>query len=163
MAKDLVPDELWEIVQPLLPPPPLRRFRYPGRKRIDDRKCLAGILFVMKTGIPWEDLPKEMGCGSGMTCWRRLDQWQRAGVWEKLHRVLLDRLRAADKIDWSRAAVDSSHIRAVGAGEKNRAQLRRQEPARKQAPRPRGRRRHPAGGDPHGRPPPRRHAARPAG
>ena len=137
MAKVLVPDELWEMVKPLLPPPPRRRFRYPGRKRVEDRKCLAGILFVLKTGIPWEDLPQEMGCGSGMTCWRRLDEWQKAGVWERLHHLLLDRLRQADKIDWSRAAVDSSHVRAVGAGGKNRAQPRRQGTPREQAPRPR--------------------------
>lgn len=125
MAKDLVPDDLWAIVKPLIPPPRPRRFRYPGRLPVEDRKCLSGILFVLKTGIPWEDLPKEMGCGSGMTCWRRLHQWQGAGVWEKLHHLLLDRLRAEDKIDWSRAAVDSSHVRAVGAGGKNRTQRRR--------------------------------------
>ena len=72
MAKPLVSDELWEIVQPLLPAPKPRRFRNPGRKRLDDRKALTGILFVLKSGIPWEMLPQEMGCGSGMTCWRRL-------------------------------------------------------------------------------------------
>ncbi len=68
MAKPLVPDELWDIIQPLLPPPKPRRFRYPGRKPISDRQALTGILFVLKTGIPWEDLPVEMGCGCGMTC-----------------------------------------------------------------------------------------------
>src|SRR5215472_9828305 len=83
MAKPLLPDELWEIIQPLLPPPKPRRFRYPGRKRIDDRKALTGILFVLKTGIPWEYLPVEMGCGSGMTCWRRLHEWQQTGVWAR--------------------------------------------------------------------------------
>jgi transposase len=120
MAAPLVPDDLWAIIEPLLPPPPPRRFRYPGRKRIPDRACLTGILFVLKTGIPWEHLPQEMGCGSGMTCWRRLEQWQLAGVWEELHAVLLDRLRGADLLDWSRAIVDSSSVRSVGAGEKNR-------------------------------------------
>lgn len=122
MAAPLVPDDLWAIIEPLLPPPPPRRFRYPGRKRIPDRACLTGILFVLKTGIPWEHLPQEMGCGSGMTCWRRLEQWQLAGVWEELHAVLLDRLRGADQLDWSRAIVDSSSVRSVGAGEKNRPQ-----------------------------------------
>jgi transposase len=117
MAKPLLPDELWDIIRPLLPPPKPRRFDHPGRKPIDDRKALTGILFVLKTGIPWEDLPQEMGCGSGMTCWRRLQYWQQTGVWAKLHQVLLARLQAADKIDWSRAAIDSSFSRALGGVE----------------------------------------------
>jgi transposase len=100
-------------VEPLIPKV-VRRYRHPGRKRIPDRQVLAGILFVFKTGIPWEDLPQEMGCGSGVTCWRRLDEWQRQGVWQKLHEVLLAKLNAADQIDWRRAAVDSSHVRAFG-------------------------------------------------
>src|SRR5438876_10467327 len=107
MAKPLVSDELWEILQPLLPPPKPRRRHHPGRKPLDDRKALTGILFVLKTGIPWEDLPQEMGCGSGMTCWRRLNQWRQTGVWQKLHELLLAELHYADRIDWSRALVDS--------------------------------------------------------
>lgn len=130
MAKSLVSDELWKIVEPLLPPDPPRRFRYPGRKRVPNRACLTGILFVLKTGIPWEELPQEMGCGSGMTCWRRLREWQEAGVWEELHAVMLDRLRAADKIDWSRAVVDSSSVRSVGAGEKKRPKSNRSRASR---------------------------------
>ena len=122
MARPLVSDELWALIEPLLPPPKPRRYQYPGRKPIESRKALAGILFVLKSGIPWEMLPQEMGCGSGMTCWRRLRDWQQAGVWEKLHEVLLVKLRGADKIDWSRAIVDSASIRAVGGGEKNRAE-----------------------------------------
>ena len=122
MAKPLVDDELWGLIQPLLPPPKPRRFRYPGRKPLDDRKVLTGILFVLKTGIPWEMLPQEMGCGCGMTCWNRLQEWHRAGVWDKLHRVLLDKLEQAGEIDWSRAIADSSSVRAVGAGEKKRSQ-----------------------------------------
>jgi transposase len=121
MAQPLLSDDLWEIVEPLLPPPKKRRFRFPGRKPVEPRRALTGILFVLKTGIQWEDLPLEMGCGSGITCWRRLRDWQEAGVWEELHRVLLGRLRGADKLDWSRAAVDSSHVRAMGAGEKKRS------------------------------------------
>jgi transposase len=113
MAKQLVSDELWGLVEPMIPRVE-RRYRFPGRKRIDDRKVLTGILFVLQTGIPWEYLPQEMGCGSGMTCWRRLREWQEAGVWQRLHELLLVRLQAADRIDWSRAAVDSSHVRAVG-------------------------------------------------
>jgi transposase len=122
MAKPLVSDELWERVEPLLPRVE-RRFRYPGRMRLEDRQVLTGILFVLKTGIPWEDLPQEMGCGSGMTCWRRLRDWNEAGVWERLHQVLLDELQDAGQLDWSRAVVDSSHVRAKGG-------------AQRQAPRP---------------------------
>ena len=85
---------------------------------MDRRKVLTGILFVLKSGIPWEMLPQEMGCGSGMTCWRYLKRWQEAGVWQKVHQVLLDRLRAADQIDFSRAVVDSSSVRAVLGGRK---------------------------------------------
>src|SRR2546423_8298016 len=102
MAKPLVSDELWELVEPLIPKVE-RRYRFPGRKRIDDRKVLTGILFVLQTGIPWEYLPQEMGCGSGMTCWRRLKEWQEPGVWERLHEVLLPRLHAAGPIGPSHA------------------------------------------------------------
>jgi transposase len=118
MAKPLLPDALWERIKLLLPKPKKRRFRYPGRKPVEDRKVLIGILFVLKTGIPWEDLPQEMGCGSGMTCWRRLRDWHKAGVWQKLHEQLLAELNAADQIDWSRTAVDSRSLRALGGGEK---------------------------------------------
>lgn len=116
MAKPVLSDELWELIEPLLPAPKGRRFRYPGRKPIDRRKVLTGILFVLKTGIPWEMLPKEMGCGSGMTCWRYLKKWQQGGVWQKIHEVLLSRLRQADGIDWSRTVVDSASVRAVFGG-----------------------------------------------
>ena len=118
MAKPLLPDELWERIEPLLPPPKPRRFRFPGRKPLDNRKALTGILFVLKTGIPWEYLPLEMGCGSGMTCWRRLRDWQAAGVWQQLHEILLAELNAADKIDWSRTVIDASFVRALGGGER---------------------------------------------
>jgi len=113
MARPLVSDELWELFEPLIPKVP-RRHRFPGRKRIEDRKVLTGILFVLQTGIPWEYLPQEMGCGSGMTCWRRLREWQQAGVWQQLHELLLAKLNEAERIDWSRAAIDSSHVRAFG-------------------------------------------------
>jgi transposase len=113
MASPLVPDELWEVAEPLIPKVE-RRHRYPGRKRVPDRQALTGILFVLKTGIPWEALPREMGCGSGVTCWRRLREWQAQGVWQRLHEELLAKLNAAGEIDWQRAAVDSSHVRAFG-------------------------------------------------
>lgn len=111
MARPLVSDELWELIEPLIPKVP-RRHRFPGRKRIDDRKVLTGILFVLQTGIPWEYLPQEMGCGSGMTCWRRLRDWQQAGIWHHLHLTLLDHLGEADQIEWSRASLDSASVPA---------------------------------------------------
>ena len=118
MAKPILNDELWKLIKPLLPSPKPRRFKYPGRKPVPNRDALTGILFVLKTGIPWEYLPKEMGCGSGMTCWRRLRDWQTAGVWEKTHRLLLAHLRKADEIDFSRVVVDSASVRAVGGAKK---------------------------------------------
>jgi transposase len=112
MTKRLVDDELWAVVAPLLPKP--RPKKKAGRPRVPDRACLTGIVFVLKTGIQWEELPQEMGCGCGMTCWRRLRDWQAAVVWWDLHRVLLDRLGAAGRIDWSRASIDSSTVPAKG-------------------------------------------------
>ena len=115
MAGLLVPDELWTLVEPLLPkhePSPKG-----GHPWIADRVCLSGILFVLKTGLPWEDFPREMGC-SGMTLWNRLDEWRRAGVWDRLHRVILGKMRAQDQIDFSRVVVDSSSVRAMHGGKK---------------------------------------------
>ncbi len=121
IAPWIVSDELWELVEPLLPRK-ARRFRYPGRKRLPDREALQGILFVLHTGIAWRHLPAELGFGSGATCWRRLDEWQRARVWERLHAALLSRLRAAGEIEWSRAVADSSQVQAKkGAPKRARA------------------------------------------
>src|SRR5436305_9173991 len=89
MAAPLLPDELWQRIEPLLPPPKPRRFRYPGRKPLTNRQALTGILFVLKTGINWNDLPRELNCGSGSRCRRRLAEWQEAGVWMTLHALLL--------------------------------------------------------------------------
>lgn len=116
MAKELVSDELWEIIEPLLPKEPPKPKG--GRPRVDDRAALTGIIFVLKSGIPWEMLPQEMGCGSGVTCWRRLEEWQEAGVWERLHRVLLNRLGEADQIEWERASLDSASVPAKKGVEK---------------------------------------------
>ncbi|GAA2529755.1 hypothetical protein GCM10010201_31270 [Pilimelia columellifera subsp. columellifera] len=104
-----VDDKLWSLIEPLLPGWPDRA---PGPRPVPDRACLQGILFVLYTGIGWEDLPQELGFGSGMTCWRRLRRWSEAGVFDRLHRILLANLNAAGMIDWSRAAVDASHIDA---------------------------------------------------
>ncbi len=69
-------------------------------------------------GIAWEFLPQELGFGSGMTCRRRLRDWHQAGVWQKLHELLLAELHAAGKLDWSKAVIDSSHVRALKGGPK---------------------------------------------
>jgi transposase len=111
MTQDLVSDVLWGIVEPLLPKVD-RRFRYPGRKRVDDRVALQGILFVLKTGIPWEDFPKERGC-SGMTLWRRLKEWQEAGVWDKLDRILRRKPRNTDLVDWARSITGGRSVPAA--------------------------------------------------
>jgi len=122
MAKPLVTDDLWTVIQPLLPKRPPRPKG--GRPVVDDRAALSGILFVLKTGIPWEYLPQEMGCGSGMTCWRRLRDWQEAGVWQDILHTFLNHLQEADQLDWSRAVVDSSSVRAVFGGRKPAPTLR---------------------------------------
>src|ERR671921_197740 len=148
MAKELVTDELWEVIEPLLPEEPPKPKG--GRPRIDDRSALTGILFVLKSGIPWEMLPQEMGCGSGMACWRRLREWHEAGVWEELHRTLLDRLGKAEGIDWGRSSLDSASVPAPG-GPKGRPEPHRQGQTGLEAPccgRPE---RRPALGDPLGR------------
>ena len=110
MSKPLLTDELWNVIAPLLPterPKPKG-----GRPRLSDRAALTGIIFVLRTGIPWEMLPQELGCGSGMTCWRRLRDWQAAGVWQRSHHALLDRLGDRDRIDWSRASLDAASVPA---------------------------------------------------
>ena len=110
MPAPLVSDALWLIIEPLLPVEAAKPKG--GRPRVGSRMALAGILFVLRTGIPGEMLPQEMGCGSGVTCWRRLRDWQQAGVWDGLHRELLRRLRQTGRIDWSRACMDSCSIAA---------------------------------------------------
>ena len=122
MSTPLLPDDLWNIVAPLLPPEPPKPKG--SRPRVPDRAALTGILFVLKTGCPWQSLPEELGCGSGSTCWRRLRAWQQAGVWHALHRALLDRLGRADGIDWSRVSVDSASVPAK-RGARRSARTRR--------------------------------------
>ena len=116
MAKRLLSDELWERIRPLLPPEPPKPKG--GRPRVSDRASLTGILFILKSGCPWEYLPLEMGCGCGMTCWRRLRDWQEAGVWEKIWKVLLNELGAAGEVDLSWAVIDSCSVRALFGGRK---------------------------------------------
>jgi transposase len=115
MARPLLPDGLWAIIEPILPPlpPPSPKG---GRPPISHRQALTGILFVLKTGLPWEDLPAELNCGCGMSCWRRLAAWQADGTWDKVHALLLERLANAGKLDWSKCAIDASSVRAVFGG-----------------------------------------------
>ena len=112
MAKLLVSDDLWAAIAPLLPPEPPKAKG--GRPRLPDRAALTGILFVLKSGLPWEMRPAEMGCGAGMSCWRPLRDWQDTGVWTALRRVSLEHLQAAGQIDWRRAALDSASVPAKG-------------------------------------------------
>src|SRR5262245_41616818 len=130
VAPWFVSDALWERIEPLLPRVE-RRVRFPGRKRLPDRQALQGILFVLYTGIAWRHLPLELGFGSGSTCYRRMVEWQQAGVWDRLHALLLAELQAAGELEWSRAVADSSHVQAKkGAPRRARAQLIEPEPAR---------------------------------
>src|SRR5512134_2695911 len=116
MAAALLPDPLWTLVEPFLPTPVRRPTG--GRPRVSDRAVLTGILFVLRSGIPWRMLPQEMGCGSGVTCWRRLVRWQRAGVWKQLHAALLTELRRRGRLDLALAVVDSASLRALRGGKK---------------------------------------------
>ena len=118
MSQALVDDDLWTRIEPRLPKRRPRNRQYAGRKPIPDRAVLTGILFVLRSGLPWNMLPPEMGCGCGSTCWRRLVRWQRAGVWKHLHRVLLVELRRRGQLDLARAVVDSASLRALRGGKK---------------------------------------------
>ena len=111
MRKPMVTDELWALIHPLLPPEPPKPKG--GRPRIPNRNALEGLLYVLQTGIGWEHLPLELGYGSGMTCWRRLRDWHEAGVFTRLHHVLLNRIAQADQLDWSRASLDSTTVPAA--------------------------------------------------
>ena len=117
MAKPVLDEGLWRLIEPILPPPRTPSPRG-GRPSLSNRQALTGILFVLRTGIPWEYLPREMGCGAGMSCWRRLRDWTHAGVWKRLHLRLLLKLQAADKIHWDRAVLDSATVRAMRRGKK---------------------------------------------
>lgn len=126
---ELVSDELWEQIEPLLPPEPEPSPKG-GRPRVSNRQALTGIVFVLRTGIPWQLLPTEMGCGSGSTCWRRFSEWTRLAVWSKLHTLLLSQLGKAGAINLERAVIDSASVRAVFGGRTlGRVRLTGQKPA----------------------------------
>jgi transposase len=115
MAHALLPDELRSFIETQLPV--YRPSPKGGRPRIDNRAALTGILFVLKTGIPWEYLPRELGCGSGMSCWRRLHEWMLAGVWQRIHEAILRRRREYDQIEWERASIDAASVPSPLGGE----------------------------------------------
>ena len=115
MAKEVLPDELWQEIEPLLPPRPPPSPKG-GRPPVDDRDALRGVLFVLKTGIPWQALPTETFDVSGSSCWRRFEEWTRSGVWPELHRRLLNRLGRAGGVNLDRVVVDSQSVRAVKGG-----------------------------------------------
>jgi transposase len=114
MAFVLVPEELWEEIQVLIPPEPPKPKG--GRPRVPDRECLTGIVYVLRTGMAWNMVPSELGCGSGVTCWRRFKEWSAEGIWEKVKERILNALGRSGQIDWSRAVIDSASVRAVFGG-----------------------------------------------
>ena len=109
---ELLTDDLWTTIQPLLPTHP--RSAKGGRPRADNRRCLAGILYVLRGGIAWRLLPDEYP--SPATCWRRLREWTAAAVWPQLRQALLQALEKVGGLDWSRAVIDSANVRAVFGG-----------------------------------------------
>lgn len=114
MAFSLVSDRLWKEIEPLLPPEPPKPKG--GRPRVSNRACLTGIVYVLRTGMPWRFVPRELGCGSGVTCWRRLQEWTESGLWPRIHHKLLGVLGRRGKIDASVVVVDSASVRAVFGG-----------------------------------------------
>ncbi|WP_414437219.1 IS5 family transposase [Burkholderia multivorans] len=101
MGAPIADDEFWKLIEPLLPVVKPRAKSDPGRRSVPDRAALNGILFVLRTGIRWNHLPTRLGFGPGATCWRRPDAWQKAGGWNKLHALLLDKLRESGQLDLS--------------------------------------------------------------
>ena len=114
MAKKRVSESLWKAIAPLLPEP--KSSPKGGRPPVPDRACLEGIIFVLKSGMPWQMLPIRLGYGSGSTCWRRFRAWTRLGVWPELHRRLLRVLGRRGRINLERAVIDSASVRALKGG-----------------------------------------------
>jgi transposase len=119
MDEEILTDEVWARLESLIPLRP-RRFKHPGRRRADDRAALEGILWVLRNGVGWNRVPTRLFGVSGATCWRRLDEWRAAGLWQQLHEQILGELRAAGKLDLSAAIIDSSHVKALKGGARNR-------------------------------------------
>jgi transposase len=119
MSDSILSDELWQRIEPLLPKPKKRRnVQYAGRKPADARRVMTGILFALKTGVPWKNLLATSDFPSGHTCRRRLLEWHARGVWRRLWQDILSELQAEGRLSWERAVVDSSNVRAGHGGEK---------------------------------------------
>jgi transposase len=114
MAKKRVSETLWKAIAPLLPKP--KPSPKGGRPPVPNRACLEGIIFVLKSGMPWQMLPTRLGYGSGSTCWRRLRAWTQLGVWPELHRRLLRVIGRRGRINLERAVIDSASLRALKGG-----------------------------------------------
>ena len=112
--KKLVSDELWREIEPLFPPQ-VRSLKG-GRPPITHRQALTGIVFVLKTGLPWNMLPQELNCGSGPTCWRRFRDWTRSGLWTRMRLHTLQQLGLSGKLEPDHAVVDSANVRALKGG-----------------------------------------------
>ncbi|MFB7031978.1 MULTISPECIES: IS5 family transposase [unclassified Streptomyces] len=116
IVERLVPDELWELFQRVVPEAPSRP-QGGGRRRHGDREVLAAIVFVATSGCTWQQLPAASFGPSGATAHRRFAEWSRARVWAKLHRVVLDEFGVRGELDWTRCAIDSVNMRAMKKGD----------------------------------------------
>lgn len=114
MSLSLLPDSLWAEISPLLPAEPPKPKG--GRPPVPARQALIGIIFILRTGMAWNFLPREMGCGSGTTCWRRFQEWTEQGIWPAVHKRLLNALGKQEEVDLTRAVIDSQSVRAVLGG-----------------------------------------------
>jgi transposase len=114
MIKKRVSEALWNAIAPLLPKP--NPSPKGGRPPVPNRACLEGIIFVLRSGLPWQMLPTELGYGSGSTCWRRFHAWTQLGIWPKLHQRLLRVLGRRGRINLERAVIDSASVRALKGG-----------------------------------------------
>src|SRR5690606_3409883 len=116
VIEDLVPDGLWAQVAPLLPAPAPRPRLHHGRHRADDRAALAGIVFVLRHGVGWAQVPQSVLGVSGVTCWRRLRGWTDAGVWPALPEAVLAQVRRQGLLDLDEMSIDGSPVRALKGG-----------------------------------------------
>ena len=124
MLEDLIDDDFWTLIEPLIPTRSLPERRSAGRPRAPDRAVFSGIVFVLRSGISWTLLPQELGYGAGQVCCRRLAEWQEEEVWPSLQRVLVDELQRRGNADAANAIVDSLSVRAVLSGDKSPETLR---------------------------------------
>jgi transposase len=106
----VVPNGLWELAEPLIPPQKQRR-QGGGTTYVDQYAVFCAVTYVLVTGCSWRHLPREFAV-SRATAHRRFTDWTTAGLWPRLHRAVLDELGAVGAVDWSRALVDAASVRA---------------------------------------------------